>query len=68
MVQVLVGADDTFDDYTLVDTQVLMDGFAPPRTAMYCMYPDEQEQLEQDWDNYGAVIDTDAMKQEEGGC
>jgi hypothetical protein len=65
--QVLVGAEDAFEDNEgLVDTGVLMDGFVPPRTAMYCMFPDEQEQLQADWDAFGAVLDTSVLRVDEG--
>jgi len=48
------------------DEGVLMDGFAPPASAMYSMFPDEQELLQQDWDAYGAVVDTSKIRQTVG--
>eukprot|EP00775_Hariotina_reticulata_P011969 gene11969-12112_t len=58
------GAFDVFGDATIkADEGVLMDGFAPPASAMYSMFPDEQELLQQDWDAYGAVVDTSKLRQ-----
>lgn len=57
-----------FDEAVLVDEGILMEGFGPPPGATYCMFPDEQELLVQDWDQYGAVMDTAALRVEEGEC
>jgi hypothetical protein len=45
-----------------------MDGFAPPAGAMYAMFPDEQELLQQEWDAYGAVVDTSELRKTDGAC
>jgi hypothetical protein len=55
-----------FEEGVLVDEGILMEGFGPPPGATYCMFPDEQELLLQDWDQFGAVMDTSALRQEEG--
>lgn len=57
-----------FDEAVLVDEGILMEGFGPPPGATYCMFPDEQELLVQEWDQYGAVMDTSALRVEEGEC
>lgn len=59
---------DAYEDVGVVDDGVLMDGFAPPPGATYCMFPDEQDLLVQDWDPYGAKVDTADLRQDEGGC
>lgn len=55
-----------FEEAVLVDEGILMEGFGPPPGATYCMFPDEQELLVQEWDQYGAVMDTSALRVEEG--
>lgn len=54
------------EELCLVEEGVLMEGFAPPSAATYCMFPDEQELLLQQWDAYGAVIDSSNLRQDEG--
>lgn len=56
---------DAYEDVGVVDDGVLMDGFAPPPGATYCMFPDEQDLLVQDWDPYGAKVDTADLRQDE---
>lgn len=61
--------DDVFGEAgarSLEDKGVLLDGFKPPSTAMYSMFPDEQELLQQGWDAYGAVVDTTELRKTEG--
>lgn len=57
-----------FEESVLVDEGILMEGFGPPPGATYCMFPDEQELMLQEWDQYGAVMDTSALRVEEGEC
>lgn len=57
---------DMFEDTNMVDEDVLIDGFVPPKTAMYCMFPDEQEAVLTKWDEWGAVIDTSDLRTTEG--
>lgn len=64
--QVLPEQHAAFDafgsDSAMAEEGVLMDGFAPPAGAMYAMFPDEQELLQQEWDAYGAVVDTSGLR------
>lgn len=57
---------DMFDDTNMVEEDVLMDGFVPPKTAMYCMFPDEQELVSTKWDDWGAMIDVSDLRTLEG--
>ncbi|WIA39617.1 hypothetical protein OEZ86_005699 [Tetradesmus obliquus] len=64
--QVLPEQHAAFDafgsDSAMAEEGVLIDGFAPPAGAMYAMFPDEQELLQQEWDAYGAVVDTSGLR------
>ena len=55
-----------FEEAVLVDEGILMEGFGPPPGATYCMFPDEQDLVMQEWDLGGAVLDFSALRQEEG--
>jgi hypothetical protein len=69
--QVLPEQAAAFDAFgsssAMADEGVLMDGFAPPAGALWAMFPDEQELLQQEWDAYGAVVDTSELRKTDGG-
>lgn len=44
------------------DDSLLMDGFVPPKDALHPMFPDEDEALEAEWDEYGAVLAKDEFR------
>ncbi|GIL47423.1 hypothetical protein Vafri_4241 [Volvox africanus] len=44
------------------DAGLLMDGFEPPTDAAFPMFPDEDEPLYCEWDEYGAVLGKDEFR------
>ncbi|GLC39319.1 hypothetical protein PLESTB_000897800 [Pleodorina starrii] len=44
------------------DASLLIDGFEPPQDAAFPMFPDEDEPLYCDWDEYGAVLGKDEFR------
>jgi hypothetical protein len=71
--QVLPEQHAAFDAFgssssAMAEEGLLMDGFAPPAGAMYAMFPDEQELTQQEWDAYGAVVDTTELRKTNGEC
>jgi hypothetical protein len=70
LLQVLPEQHAAFDAFgsssAMAEEGVLMDGFAPPAGAMYAMFPDEQELLQQEWDAYGAAVDTTELRKTDG--
>jgi hypothetical protein len=71
LLQVLPEQHAAFDAFgssssAMAEEGVLMDGFAPPAGAMYAMFPDEAEPLQQDWDAYGAALDTTELRKTDG--
>ncbi|GFR46474.1 hypothetical protein Agub_g8051 [Astrephomene gubernaculifera] len=44
------------------DAGLLVDGFEPPKDAAYPMFPDDDEALYTQWDEYGAVLGKDEFR------